>query len=71
MAAIINLDNFPAQSPLLGKAVDVSFEHGRSARVAATLVRCDIEPPFITIVKLYDGRHVLATECFIGLPSLV
>ncbi|MDB5244549.1 MAG: hypothetical protein JWN18_419 [Parcubacteria group bacterium] len=64
MATIgIAFDAFPEQGIYLGKKVRVCFSYDKSRTIDGTVVRDDIEDPGHTIIKLEDGRHVLATEC--------
>jgi len=58
----ITADNFPRQSDFVGKATSVCFHYGLQS-FPATIVRDDLDAPFIMIFKLEDGRHVLSTEC--------
>lgn len=59
----IGIEAFPKQGSFQGKAVSVCFHYDTSRRVHGKVVRDDIEEPFITIIKLTDGRYVLASEC--------
>ncbi len=61
--ANITIDQFPKQGEWLGKSCDVCFHYDTSKTVRGLCVRDDAEDPGITIFKLQDGRHVLATEC--------
>ena len=60
-----NIDyyNFPKQGHYLHKNVAVCFKYDTEKILYGYVVRDDIEKPFITIIRLLDGRHVLATEC--------
>lgn len=59
----IDLDHFPAQSDRIGGKVAVCFKYDTSKVVDGKLIRDDVEEPFISIIKLDDGRYVLSTEC--------
>ncbi|WP_445425190.1 hypothetical protein [Alishewanella sp. HL-SH06] len=59
----ISLDKFPMQGAYLGKSVSVCFGYDCMHTIAGVCVRDDAEAPHLTIFKLADGRHVLATEC--------
>ncbi|MBV2127939.1 hypothetical protein [Arsukibacterium indicum] len=59
----IGFSDFPDQSQTSGKAVEVCFNYDSSKILPGTCVRDDLEEPFMTIIKLDDGRHVLSTEC--------
>jgi len=65
------LTDLPAQSELVGKTIKISFARNLVARVDATLVRCDVEPPYILIVRTVDGKHFLGSEVALGLPDLI
>ena len=58
----ITADTFPAQFDWVGGRVKVCF-HYAPPDVMGTIVRWDIEDPGVAIIKLDDGRFVLATEC--------
>jgi len=59
----VGFDYFPKQGTFLGKKVNVCFLYDTSRTIEGKIIRDDMEEPFITIIKLADGRHVLATEC--------
>ncbi len=59
----IKINMFPKQGRNLNKRVNVCFHHEKSKTIEGTIVREDIEEPFIEIIKLDDGRYVLDTEC--------
>lgn len=59
----IDIDNFPKQGSLLNTRVKVCFHYVSSQTIEGTIVRDDEEEPGLLIIKLDDGRHVLATEC--------
>ncbi len=59
----ISFENFPKQGSFYLKAVEVCFNYDTSKRIPGRIVRDDIEEPGLTIIKLVDGRFVLATEC--------
>lgn len=59
----IKIDLFPKQGLNLNKRVNVCFHFDTSKTIEGTIVREDIEEPFIEIIKLDDGRYVLTTEC--------
>lgn len=54
---------FPKQGMLLNREVSVYFGEETSDTVPAIVVRCDAQPPWVTLLELADGRFVLATEC--------
>ena len=59
----INLTKFPKQGTHLGKKVSVCFNYDSTNTIDGICVRDDLEEPGKTIIKLADGRYVLATEC--------
>ena len=59
----IDASKFPKQGRELNKTVAVCFNYDLSNQLRGVVVRDDAEEPFQTIIKLEDGRHVLATEC--------
>jgi hypothetical protein len=55
---------FPIQCEArLNRRVYVVFHDNLMEKLGGQLVRCDEEMPFVTIIKLDDGRHVLDSEC--------
>ena len=59
----IGIKEFPKQGDFKDKAVSVCFNYDTKKRIKGNVVRDDIEAPHLTIIKLSDGRYVLATEC--------
>lgn len=59
----IRFNKFPKQSEWLGKEVGVMFHHDADHALKGTVVRDDMAPPGLMIIRLEDGRHVLSTEC--------
>ena len=61
----IRHDSFPAQHyrSREGRRVYVCFHFDTAHKLPGVVVREDIAPPFVTIIRLDDGRHVLASEC--------
>lgn len=59
----VNLDTWPQQGAYLGKRTRVCFNYDSSRFVMGTIVRDDVEAPFVTIISLDTGRVVLASEC--------
>ena len=47
----------------IGRKVNVCFNYDKGAFIDGVVIRDDKEPPFVTIIKLSDGRVILATEC--------
>lgn len=62
VVATIDYDRFPKQGDWLGCRTRVCFNY-QSQIVMGTIIRDDDEAPFLTIIRLDDGRFVLATEC--------
>lgn len=54
----IDHEKFPKQSEGLGRKVEVCFNYDTSKMIGD-----DYEEPFHMIIKLDDGRYILATEC--------
>lgn len=65
----INFDHFPRQGQWLGKSCEVCFNYDPTRTLKAVCVRDDEEEPRLTIFRLEDGRHVLATECMHTMPK--
>lgn len=59
----ISMSRFPTQGNFVGKRVEVFFHSDNGSRIGGIFVRDDIEHPFVSIIRLDDGRHVLTTEC--------
>ncbi len=62
----VGLNEFPKQGSMFGKKVKVCFRYDLKNQIDGEIVRDDIEEPFVTIIKLKDGRFVLSTECMYG-----
>jgi hypothetical protein len=61
--ANIGFDRFPEQGKHAMQRVEVCFDYDLSRTAFGTVVRDDAADPWRTIIRLDDGRHVLATEC--------
>jgi hypothetical protein len=61
--ANINSHRWPKQGPYLGAPVEVAFNYDTRHTVEGVVVRDDAEEPYRTIIRLANGRYVLATEC--------
>jgi hypothetical protein len=59
----IAADQFPQQGDLVGRQAQVCFRYDTRRTFDAVIVRDDREAPWITILRLADGRHILASEC--------
>lgn len=59
----IKIIQFPKQGENLNKRVKVVFNYDKSIVALGVIVRDDIEDPFVTIIRLGDGRYILDTEC--------
>lgn len=66
----IDAENFPSQGTLLNQPVSVCFHYNTSKRIPGQVVRDDVDSPYITIIRLIDGRYILATECQFHLIQL-
>lgn len=60
--ANVSHDKFPKQGSYAGREVNVLFNY-QDPVLHGVMVRDDMEEPFVQIIKLDDGRHVLTTEC--------
>lgn len=63
VVSTISHDTMPKAGSALGKRVEVCFHFNTKDTIGGEIVRDDSERPFRTIIKLDDGRFVLATEC--------
>ena len=54
---------FPKQGSHFGKRALVVLQSDSTNEVAGEVVRDDMEMPFLTVIRLDDGRHVMANEC--------
>lgn len=61
--AEITHNEFPDQGLHYGKRVEVCFHCDTRFTVMGEVVRDDAGEPYQTIIKLDDGRYILATEC--------
>lgn len=59
----ITKDLFPKQGSFLDKVVEVCFHYNTKDTIFGRVVRDDTEEPGRMIIRLYDGRYVLSTEC--------
>ncbi len=53
----------PRQTEHVGSRVLVCFGYDTTDTIGGTILRDDAEPPHRTIIGLFDGRIVLASEC--------
>ena len=65
----IRIDKYPKQSTWVGEEANVCFNYDSSKHIGGIIIRDDVEEPGETIIKLDDGRYVLATECQYGLAN--
>jgi hypothetical protein len=63
IAENVGFSKWPQQSDWLGRRVKVCFEYDADNVIGGEVVRCDDEEPGRMIIKLDDGRFVLAPEC--------
>lgn len=59
----ITIDKFPKHGEQLGNQVKVCFHYDTDNWIGGKIVRDDMEEPYLTIIRLDDGRHVLGSEC--------
>jgi hypothetical protein len=59
----ISKNQFPIQGNWLNKRTKVCFNYDLSVIIMGTIIRDDLEKPYVTIILLDNGRVVLATEC--------
>jgi len=59
----ITAEKYPKQGGHMKRRVEVAFHYDLDKKFGGFVVRDDAEEPWVTIIKLDDGRYVLATEC--------
>lgn len=60
----VSYDKHPKQGSFLNRRCKVIFGYSFTDPILyGTIVRDDMEEPFVTIIRLDNGRYVLATEC--------
>ena len=59
----ISASEFPKQGSWLHCVTQVCFNYDSSQQIGGIVVRDDREFPHLCIIRLDDGRYVLATEC--------
>ncbi len=59
----ITATKYPKQGEDLGRSVWVAFHYEFAFKFPGRIIRDDIEPPYMGIIILADGRVVLTTEC--------
>lgn len=64
----ITATDFPRQGEFLNRRTEVCFHYDASTTLGGVFVRDDAEAPHVSIIRLDDGRHVLATECMYRPP---
>ncbi len=65
----VGFSRFPKLGSHLDMRCEVCFNYDTANTISGTVVRDDMEAPFATIIRLDDGRHVLATECQYNIPN--
>lgn len=65
----ITATKMPKAGAFVGMRTIVHFHYDLDVGFPATVVRDDREAPFLTIIRLDDGRHVLSTECQYSHPT--
>lgn len=74
----IDLKSFPKQYSVeesqmggIGRKVEVCFFYKTENTIPGVIIRDDKELPFRTLIRLYDGRVILSTECqYRALPDI-
>lgn len=74
----IDIKNFPKQYSVdessiggIGRKVEVCFRYKTDKTILGVIIRDDKELPFRTLIRLYDGRVILGTECqYRALPGI-
>lgn len=74
----IDLKSFPKQYSVeesqmggIGRKVEVCFFYKVKKTIPGVIIRDDKESPFRTLIRLYDGRVILGTECqYRALPDI-
>lgn len=61
--ANISKASFPRQGDYMHARCKVVFHYDTSKSIGGTIVRDDSDDPFVTLIRLDDGRYVLGTEC--------
>ncbi|WP_332237921.1 hypothetical protein [Sporolactobacillus sp. KGMB 08714] len=59
----IDYEKFPEQGPFLNKRVKVCFHYETDRVLFGTVVRDDLDEPYLTLIHLEDGRIVEDSEC--------
>lgn len=59
----VGIDKYPKQGRFLHYRVRVCFHYDTSRVIEGTMVRNDMEEPYLSIIKLDDGRYIMSTEC--------
>ncbi|PEJ68687.1 hypothetical protein CN680_26045 [Bacillus pseudomycoides] len=59
----VGINKFPKQGDWLNKEAKVMFNFDSSTMIKGVIVRDDMEEPFLTLIKLEDGRVIRSTEC--------
>lgn len=58
----IDYDKWPEQEDI-GTMVRVCFNYDLTRSMTGKIVRNDMSEPYLTIIRLENGRFVLGTEC--------
>lgn len=59
----VGVNDFPKQGDWLNKEAKVMFNFDSSTMLRGVIVRDDMEEPFLTLIKLEDGRVIRSAEC--------
>lgn len=59
----IDFDHFPQQSETVGKDVRVCYNFNTRDCHLGKIIRSDSEEPYLTVIRLVNGRVLLDSEC--------
>lgn len=65
----VGFSKWPRQGDWLGRRVRVVFAYDTGNEIGGEIVREDTEAPGRLIIRLDDGRFVLAAECMYSLEK--
>ena len=59
----VSMDAWPEQGDFAGRRTEVCFHRNTERTIMGRIVRNDVEEPFLTIIRLDDGRFILGSKC--------
>ncbi|MGY6209736.1 hypothetical protein ACXEO8_07140 [Cytobacillus firmus] len=65
----LSVEKFPKQGEYLHKRTQVCFGFDNENLIGGTIVRDDREEPYLTIIRLDDGKYIRSTECQYSIPK--